>query len=195
MVLGGAGVTYAYMTCQPNNLNGLSTVKFNNITVSGMNRVNIPVTQFSTDYDVFLVVKFNTNINIAQGILFNNSNDRNIGIYYGDSNIRILSSSSKQSGDFNVSGLIGTWMVIKASYRAVLGDSSITYIVNGTETRFQSYATFSSGIKPTYFNIGSYPIGGHGLDIDLAECRIYDGIMDSSQQSTIVTQLRNKWAV
>ena len=86
-------------------------------------------------------------------------------------------------------------MGIKSSFRGVLGDSSITYIVNGIETRFQSFSTFASGSTPTYFNIGSYPAGGHGLDIDLAECRIYDGIMDLAQQSTIVTQLRNKWGV
>jgi hypothetical protein len=195
MVVGGVGTTIPYMTYQPNNLNGLPTVKFNNSTAWSMNRINIPVTQFSTNYEIFFVVKFNANINVANGLMFNTSNNNNIGVYHADGNCKLLNSSSKQCADFNVASRIGTWMIIKSSFRSANGDSSITYIINGAETRFQSYSTFASGIKPTYFSIGSYPATGHGLDIDLAECRIYDGIMDSAQQSAIVTQLRNKWAV
>ena len=194
MVLGDYS-SIDYMTYQPNSLNGLGTVKLNNTMTTSCNRINIPVTQFSSNFDIFCVVKLNANININNGILLDVwPGNRNIGVYKADSKMRLLISSSELSTPFDVSGLIGTWIVIRSSFR-LYTTYSITFIVNGVVSSFPALSPFTSGGIPTQFNIGSYPANCHGLDYDLAEMRIYDGIMSTSGISSITSELRTKWAV
>ena len=185
----------AYMTYQPNSLNGLGTVKLNNTMATSCNRINIPVTQLSGNFDIFMVVKLNAKININNGLMLDIwPGNRNIGVYNNDGKMKLLISSAILSTPFDVMPLIGSWFIVRSSLRAD-SSSSISFVVNGVVSSFPAIAPFTSGGVPTELNIGSYPANGHGLDYDLAEFRAYDGIMSASGISTITSELRTKWGV